>query len=266
MLTRIAALTLAATLAACSAARPAPTRDEPGMIGLPGGAYWATQRGSLNESGAYVRVAPFYLDATEVTVASYAACVKTGRCQPAAPHADAGLGTRSRDRLKLDQACNQDKAERADDPINCVAWTDARDYCRFVGKRLPTEDEWEWAARNGDKGTEYPWGDEDPADRACWSGKGNGEAAERTGTCKVGSHPTGDTAAALKDLAGNVAEWTETGTVLKPESTGRGTPGRIARGGAYADTKDFVLQTNVRAGYVESQRSPGLGFRCARDP
>jgi formylglycine-generating enzyme required for sulfatase activity len=266
MPSRIAVLALVATLAACSSARPAPTRDEPGMIGQPGGGYWAARRGNVDETSAYVRVAPFYLDATEVTVAAYGACVKAGRCPAAAAHAEGDLDVKAKQRPKLDEACNQDKAERADDPVNCVAWNDARDYCRSAGKRLPTEDEWEWAARNGEKGTEYPWGDADPADRACWSGEGNGEPAPRTGTCKVATHPTGDSAAGVKDLAGNVAEWTETSTVIKPESTGRGTPGRIARGGAYSDTKDFVLQAGVRARYLETQRSPNLGFRCARDP
>jgi formylglycine-generating enzyme required for sulfatase activity len=267
---RTAALAAALAAISCSGAPPAPApapgRDESGMIGEPGGQFWTRGRGTLEDTGAYVAVAPFFLDATEVTVAAYGACVRAGRCQPAG-NAAQDVDLRGDGSPRADAACNGDRPDRADHPVNCVAWADARAYCAFIGKRLPTENEWEWAARNGGRAVVYPWGDAAPADRACWSGEGNGEAGPRAGTCQAAGHPAGDSAAGVKDLAGNVAEWTETGDVALTDSRGRGgVPVRIVRGGGFAETSPVPLRADARAKAVPTKRAPDLGFRCAKIP
>jgi formylglycine-generating enzyme required for sulfatase activity len=95
-------------------------------------------------------VRSFYLDARETTAAEYRNCVAARRCT--APYAD------------LSAKCNWRQDERQDHPINCIRWEQAHDYCEFVGKRLPTEEEWEYAARGSDA-RRYPWGSEKGARR-----------------------------------------------------------------------------------------------------
>ena len=249
------------------AAQPAPggtAAAKPAMVELPGGSFWLGERiGLTSDLGGFVHVKPFLLDATEVTVAEYSACVKARRCKPAADTIDwEGVG--KADRKKWSERCNRDRADRADHPVNCVDWTQARDYCAWAGKRLPTAEEWEWAARNGSRGTMYPWGDEPPAERPCWSGAKGEKADLRDGTCPVGSNPASDTASGVKDLAGNVWEWTATDTLILPDSRGKGTPARIARGGGWADRVPADLESKRRAKNMEGWRAADLGFRCAR--
>jgi formylglycine-generating enzyme required for sulfatase activity len=158
------------------------------MAGLPGGSY------VMGQKEGTVTVQPYCLDATEVTTAAYAACVKAGDCT--AEGTTEGSG------------CNAGKEGRGRHPMNCVDWKQANSFCKAQGKRLPTEQEWEWAARGGDAARKFPWGNEapdDPEDRACWSG---GTEGDRDGTCAVGSFPTGNGRFGHKDLAGNVWEWT----------------------------------------------------------
>ena len=88
------------------------------------------------------------MDLTEVTVAIYDACVRAGSCTRAGGP-------------DLDPFCNEGKPERANHPINCVDWNQAMTYCNYIGARLPTEPEWEYAARGSD-GRKYPWGNTPP--------------------------------------------------------------------------------------------------------
>ena len=237
------------------------------MVEITGGRFvLGAPVGPLDEYSAIVRVKDFLLDRTEVTVAAYAECVKARRCTPASATIE-WEGVSRADTKKWSSLCNRDRADRADHPVNCVDWWQARDYCAFAGKRLPTSEEWEWAARNGEEGTIYPWGDDPPGDRPCWSGEKGEKADLRDGTCPVGSHPASDTRSGVKDLAGNVWEWTATETVILADSRGRnGAPARIARGGGWSDRVPRYLMTAPRAKDREKWRAADLGFRCAKDP
>jgi formylglycine-generating enzyme required for sulfatase activity len=215
------------------------------MRRIPGGLF---TMGSTDEIGLQnehpehqVAVAPFELEATEVTVDAYTACVRAGICSPA--------GTD-------DVHCNYGKSDRSSHPINCVDWTQATRYCTAQGKRLPSEEEWEFAARAGAEGRKYPWGDTEPDSQLCWSG-----ISKRQGTCAVGSFardPYG-----LADMAGGVWEWTASGYSPDYKAT-RVNDARIIRGGSWAADSASHLRNAYRAWGGPSDRDGYLGFRCAR--
>lgn len=193
------------------------------------------------------------IDRTEVTVGAYRACVAAGRCRRPSD----GWG------------CNWQIPGHDDEPMNCVTWVEARDYCNARGARLPSEAEWEYAARGSD-GRVYPWGGDTPGARACWSG-----VTSRGGTCAVGSHPDGRTAQGVDDLAGNVAEWTldpyqadayshhnDRGAFVPRE--GPGLRLRVVRGGGWRSDTAVALRGATRWRLSLAARSPSVGFRCAR--
>jgi formylglycine-generating enzyme required for sulfatase activity len=223
----------------------------PGMIRLAGGTFPMGSppgEGYDDERPRHPEaVASFCLDRTEVTVAAYRGCVESGACTAA----DHGA------------PCNWGVAGRDDHPINCVDWNQAHAYCAAAGKRLPTEKEWELAAR-GVEGRTYPWGDALPADRACWNGEGNDAGkGRREGTCAVGSHPGGRTPEGVEDMAGNVWEWVE--DVYCPYlAPGCTEAARVNRGGAFSYGYATDLRAANRHRYAAASRSPGVGIRCAR--
>src|SRR5690606_12514952 len=120
---------------------------------------------------------------TEVTLAQYHKCVKAGSCK----------------RAKADRfTCNQSRAKsHAEHRVNCVDHRQATAYCEWAGARLPSEVEWEYAARGGDKYYKYSWGNSHPDGNCCW---------KQNGTCPVKSYAPG--AFGLYDMTGNVWEWT----------------------------------------------------------
>jgi formylglycine-generating enzyme required for sulfatase activity len=223
------------------------------MAALPGGSF--SQPG-LGEQGA--KVEPFCLDVTEVTVAAYRACVKTGKCSEPSPVDDEAAN----------MLCNWNRAPNLDaHPINCVQWAQAKDYCVSLGKRLPTEVEWEWAARGGEKGWKHPWGNDAPTEKrlnACGTECADpADASDHPlfpasdgyrSTAPVGSFPA--TEFGLKDIVGNVWEWTafEVGDVT-----------RFARGGGYevSDAEYVSTKALIRYNPKKSWR-PTVGFRCAK--
>lgn len=163
-----------------------------GMLLVPGGTFvmGIDIGGQEDERPAHaVTVRSFFLDRTEVTNRDYAACVSAGKCRAPAKAGD-GRGH-----------FGPDEAFRGpEQPVSSISWDDARAYCAFLGKRLPTEAEFERAARGDDQRT-YPWGNEAPsAERAVFAG---------TRTSNVGTHPAGAGPYGHLDLAGNVWEWLE---------------------------------------------------------
>ncbi len=153
-----------------------------------------------------------------------------------------------------------------DHPVAESTWRGARNYCAWRGARLPTEAEWEAAAR-GQEGRTYPWGEAPPKDRLVYSRYPSGV------TAPVGSRPEGATPDGVLDLSGSLAEWTS--TLYKPypyvATDGREDlllPGeRVTRGGDYVfDTDPDQLTGYFRSGFSRAPQSGHrhIGFRCAR--
>ena len=150
-------------------------------------------------------------------------------------------------------------------PVVCVTWFQARDYCAWLGKRLPSEAEWEKAARGGD-GFVYAWGNQ-PAP-SC--------ALANYATCggeldEVGRHGAGRSPYGVDDMAGNAFEWvndwySESYYAVAPGHDPPGPPsgnGRVARGGSFAFDPSY-LRASLRSRDDPNSSFADLGFRCAR--
>ncbi len=157
-----------------------------------------------------------------------------------------------------------------EDPANCVNWLEARAYCQQRGGRLPTEAEWEWAARGPD-GLIYPWGDQFAADKAVVVSY----AHTPTHAAPVGSIPTGASWVGAVDMSGNLWEWTSSiyDQVRFPypyrandgrENSQDLTSERVLRGGGWTDSSGEAT-TTYRGHATPDVAFKSYGFRCARD-
>jgi formylglycine-generating enzyme required for sulfatase activity len=203
------------------------------MASIPGGRFEMRTRKTT------VDVKPFCLDVHEATVADYAECLRAGRCTQSHPN-----------------ACNGptiDFEGKDSHPIVCIDFAQAEAYCEFRHKRLPLDEEWEWAARGGRKASEFPWGSAPPDHQLCWTGP----SGERRGTCPVGSFDASSWG--VHDLAGNVAEWTTT-------RNDDHIPERSARGGSWRDRSRNAVRAARPGWFKPNYKSASLGVRCAQDP
>lgn len=203
-----------------------------GMALIPLGSF------SMGERKDRVKVNRFCMDVSEVTAEAYASCARVGQC--------------STEGLACGPAATFNVAGKGEHPINCVDWSQASTYCQAQGKRLPTEEEWEWAARGGTQGKKYPWGNIEPSSQTCWSGMG-----QLSGTCPVGSFPPGANPQGVLDLSGNVWEWTSS---KKDEASAE----RVARGGAWSSSASSYLRAAERYWTSPLYRFIYIGFRCVR--
>ena len=213
-----------------------------------------------------VTLSAFCMDLTEVTVAAYRACVVAGSCVAASATVD-WPGITAQQRRDGSTYCQANHTNVDQHPINCVDWDQAQAFCRFRGGQLPTEAQWEYAARGTD-GRIYPWGNAAPASQLCWSG-----VTQRTSTCPVQSYPGGNSPFGLFDMAGSVWEWTSdwyegytspAGSAI-PNPTGpeSGTS-RVFRGGGWSSTLPSLFRSAKRVRNAPAGRIDFLGFRCAR--
>lgn len=195
-----------------------------------------------------VEVAAFYIDVYEVTNAAYRVCLNAGVCQDphfiySATHPDYFTNT------AFDNY-----------PMVNVNWENATTYCEWRGARLPTEAEWEKAARGTD-GRIYPWGNDLDPTRANYQDSKLGDPIT------VGSYASGKSPYGAYDMTGNVWEWTSDWFDAYPGSTSTnpdfGQKVRVLRGGAWLDPGNTIHATN-RGGLDPTHSFGNIGFRCAR--
>jgi formylglycine-generating enzyme required for sulfatase activity len=205
----------------------------------------------------------FWIDRTEVTNAQYQQCVETGACKPPASSSSDTRATYYGD------------ATYNDYPVVNVNWEQANTYCEWVGGRLPTEAEWEYAAR-GPEGRRYPWGDEydgtrlDSCDVNCGYAWAEEQFDDGYGdTAPVGSYPEGASWCGALDLAGNAWEWVADWFgeyIAEPQANPSGPSsgtGRAVRGDA-ADGTRAVSRSAARHGMSAHRTYAYAGLRCAR--
>jgi formylglycine-generating enzyme required for sulfatase activity len=189
-----------------------------------------------------VTLSDFSIDRTEVTQDQYAACVTAGACMP--------------------PSCPWD-CSHTDYPATCVAWAQAQAFCAWAGKRLPTEAEWEKAAR-GTKALKYPWGNDEP-DCTLTNMSGCGDTVIPVGSLPDGASPYG-----ALDMAGNVVEMVSDyydanyyATSPSDDPTGPDSGERYGgRGGGYK-SETLWQRTSKRDWYNFDDEGSALGFRCA---
>lgn len=212
-----------------------------------------------------VMLDPFWIDQTEVTNEQYAACVADGKCS-----APAKTGSLTRATYYGDPAFKKY-------PVIWTSWDEANTFCAWRGARLPTEAEWEKAARSDD-GRLYPWGNEFAPDKAvranfcdsnCTSAGANANFDDKfADTAPVGNYPQGASIYGALDMAGNVDEWVNDWYLpnyyqFSPRDNPQGpapTKQHVIRGGSF-QTPAFELRTAARQMVEESGDS--IGFRCA---
>jgi eukaryotic-like serine/threonine-protein kinase len=165
--------------------------------------------------------------------------------------------------------CNELR-NAGDDPMNCVTAAAAETYCRFRGRRLPTEAEWEFAAR-GSTGRTYPWGNDQPScNHSCFDRNGKClDAGEGVSTCPVLLRPKDRTPEGIYNMGGNVAEWTADGFISAPPAGTdprypNNTPMRVVRGGSFLEPASHV-NASFRTGAVPTMAHVTIGFRCVMD-
>ena len=266
---------------------PQPVLNYPeNQVSIPGGTFWMGDQDLDKAKPVHkVTLSPYCMDKTEVTVAAYRVCVQAGACPPASATVD-WKGIKPEDKTKWNQFCTWGRRGYEKHPINCVDWTQATTYCEWLGGRLPTEAEWEYAARGND-GRNYPWGNQPPdATRlnACGS-KCASMAQQRLdaswtpmyagndgwpATAPVGRYPKGASPFGILDMAGNVWEWTAdtfadygSEPATSPQPTRRDDSPRVIRGGAWISELAAEVRTTDRFGFVPGNRVNSLGFRCA---
>jgi len=228
------------------------------MILIPGGSFqMGSNHGNNDERPVHqVILDSFTIDQYEVTNAHYEACVVAGSCDPP-------FGRDSWTRNWY-----YSNPDYADFPVVTVNWFMAKSYCEWRGARLPTEAEWEMAARGGLVGAYFPWGEETPV---CSKGEYNGaqyEDCSEYDTVAVGSF--GPNGFGLYDMAGNVWEWVSSLYMDYPYNADDGREDlseygqRVLRGGGW-DNSIFYQQVAYRDKFVPDNKNLVCGIRCAAD-
>lgn len=273
-------LLMAFMLAACQPVMPIETAepatveeappdypDLPGEILIPAGPFqMGCDTSNLKDSCREtelplhtVNLDAYYIDQFEVTNARYQACVDAGVCTP------------PKRMTSVTRDSYYDNSDFGDYPVSNVDWTQARDFCAWEAKRLPTEAEWVKAARGDQDTRKYPWGDEDPTcELANYWGRTSGCAGD---TVSVGSHPAGASSYGVMDMAGNVREWVNDWYARdyfseSPSDNPQGPKSgneRVYLGGSFS-SPDSQLRAASRDSDIPHAYYDGVGFRCVHSP
>jgi formylglycine-generating enzyme required for sulfatase activity len=217
-----------------------------GTVYIPGGEFeMGTNAGDDYEKPAHkVTVNPFFMDIREVTCEDYLKFIS------ATGHKSVAKGA--------NRTCSTGPTQT---PATGVDWNDATAYTQWAKKRLPTEEEWEFAARGSD-GRRYPWGNE-------WKGTPANIGSVKSGLVEVGSYPEGKSPAGVMDLIGNAWEWTSTD--LKPYPNGQlprppRDKDKVIRGGSWKEDK--TQATSTYRGFLLASGEKdysATGIRCVQD-
>ena len=242
---------------------PAPTphveligKDGAPMVLVPAGEFtMGSDKGDEDEAPTHrVSLHGFYIDKFEVTNGRFAKYVEAIQSEPPWGFAD-----------------KDTPVTHAERPVRWVNWMDAMGYCLWVGKRLPSEAEWEKAARGTDERM-YPWGNDPPTPVHAVYGLKEGGAET---VSVIGNHHMGQSPYGVQDLAGNLYEWVMdwydadyysnfiNSPAINPRGPSEGTA-KVQRGGSYINTP-YRLRTSFRTKGDPTEQDPNVGFRCAQD-
>ena len=257
--------------ASASASAAPPKREGPEMVRVPSGAFtMGSALGEPAEQPAHdvTITRTFMIDAGEVTVEAYMKCVSEQKCTAPGVH---GPGVDEAAVQRLGSKCNFLDPARVQHPVNCVDRNQAEAFCKYAGKRLPTEAEWEYAARGPDARI-YPWGTAQPSCTRGVFAEGSEGRCAREGSSVAGSFPDGVSPYGVQDLAGNVREWVADawderayGKAAKPDPRVVNIAARgIVRGGAW-DSPPGDLRAFRRVPLNPATGDISTGFRCVRN-
>ncbi len=242
----------------------------PDMILVPAGSFTMghAKEGKTERPAHKVTITKaFYLDRTEVTAEDQARCVAAGKCARSHVH---GPGVDEAESTKFAPFCTELDPSKARHPINCIDHAQATKVCAFLGKRLPTEAEWEYAARGKDERL-FPWGNEPATCMIAHVARTAGQCPGRAkGTLPVGSFPDHASPFGALDMAGNVWEWVadafDPGAYTKTERKDplvTSGPKGILRGGSW-DFAANSAKTTTRVAFDHATGHVSTGVRCAK--
>lgn len=232
------------------------------MVTIPAGEFTmgTDLTGKEDEKPAHrVYLNSYLIDIKEVSVRQYEICVNSKVCEEPEKYDPSD---------KSKKKCNYGREDRKNHPVNCVNWYQADKYCRWIGKRLPSEAEWEKAAR-GTREYFYSWGNKFKCKYACASVM---PCDWRDSTCPVDSFSDFKSTFGLLNTVGNVMEWVydwydpeyyKHSPKKNPMGPQKGTM-KVLRGGSFINSNANELRVINRFAFPPEIKFPFSGFRCAR--